>query len=177
MTNYTIFRYKNVSKNHISWGKIYTHNAIYPSIELLCPRHVMAGEYSVTLFRHSVLPSFRPSILPFFRHSVIPSSSVSVHYLKNSCTHLNQIWHMDMSWENTGQVRIWSWFDDFWQSYAPLTLKIIWNFQFPFIISQTIQHIQLKLDIWICHEIIQVKFEFCHGLMIFGRVMPLLLWK
>jgi hypothetical protein len=22
-----------------------------------------------------------------------------------------------------GQVRIWSWFNDFWQSYAPLTLK------------------------------------------------------
>jgi hypothetical protein len=37
---------------------------------------------------------------------------------------------MDMSWTNTAQVGIWSWFNDFWQSYAPFTLKIIWNFQF-----------------------------------------------
>jgi hypothetical protein len=28
--------------------------------------------------------------------------------------------------------------------------KNIRNFQFPFIISQTVLHIQLKLDIWIC---------------------------
>jgi hypothetical protein len=47
---------------------------------------------------------------------------------------------MDMSWENTGQVRIWSWFDDFWQSYAPFTLKIIRNFQFMFINSPRVQH-------------------------------------
>jgi hypothetical protein len=32
---------------------------------------------------------------------------------------------MDMSLENTGQVQIWSWFNDFWQSYAPFSLKII----------------------------------------------------
>jgi hypothetical protein len=30
---------------------------------------------------------------------------------------------MVISLENTGQVQIWSWLDDFWQSYAPLTLK------------------------------------------------------
>jgi hypothetical protein len=51
---------------------------------------------------------------------------------------------------------------------CPFYLKIIWNFQFPFIISTTVQHIQLKLDIWICQEKIQVKFEFGHGSMIFG---------
>jgi hypothetical protein len=47
--------------------------------------------------------------------------------------------------------------------------------QFPFIIQITVAHIQLKFGIWICHDKIQVKFEFGHGLMIFGRVMPLLL--
>jgi hypothetical protein len=72
---------------------------------LLCPRHIMAGAYSVTLFRHSV----------------IPSSSVS------------------------------------------------------FIILVTVAHIQIKFDIWICHEKIQVKFEFGHRSMNFGRVMSLLL--
>jgi hypothetical protein len=115
----------------------------------------MAGAYSVILFRHSI----------------IPSSSVSVHYLSNGCTYSNQIWHMDMSWENTGQVRIWSWFDDFLQSYAPFTLKIIWNFQFHSLSAQG-QHIQLKFDIWICQQKIQVKFEFGHGSMIFGRLCP-----
>jgi hypothetical protein len=77
-------------------------------------------------------------------YSVIPSS-VSVHYLSNGCTHSTQIWHMDMSWENTDQAQILSWLDDFWQIYAPYTLKVIWNFQFPFIISPTVLHIQLKI--------------------------------
>jgi hypothetical protein len=57
--------------------------------------------------------------------------SVSVHYLLNSTTHSTQTWHMDMFLECPGQVRIWSWFNDFWQSKSPFTLKIIWNLQFP----------------------------------------------
>jgi hypothetical protein len=112
-----------------------------------------------------------------FRHSVILSSSVSVHYLSNGCTHSTKLWHMDMSWDNTGQNRIWSWFDDFWQSYALFTLKTKWNLQFLFIISPTVWHIQAKLCKWICHEKIQVKFEFGRGSMVFGRGMPLLLWN
>jgi hypothetical protein len=103
--------------------------------------------------------------------------SVSVHYLPNGTTHSTQTWHMDTSKECAGQVQIWSWFSDFWQSYAPFTLKIIWNFQFLFIISPTVQHIQLKFDIWICFWNAQVKFKFGHGSMIFGRVMPLSPWK
>jgi hypothetical protein len=103
--------------------------------------------------------------------------SVSIYYLPNSITHSTQIWHMDMAKECAGQARIWSWFDDFWQSYAPFTLKMIWSFQFPFIISPTVLHIQLKFDIWIWQRNAQVKLEFGHGLMIFGRVMPLSLWK
>jgi hypothetical protein len=92
------------------------HNSALPNSGVialclfLCPRHIMAGAYSVTLFRHSVIPSFR-------------------------------------------------------------------HHQFPFIILITVAHIELKFDIWICHEKIQVKFEIGHGSMIFGRVMPLLLLK
>jgi hypothetical protein len=115
---------------------------------------------------------FFAELCPFYFEKYM-KFSVSVHYLPNGTTHLTQTWHMDMSSDNTGQVRIWSWFDDFWQSYAPFTLKIIWNFQFPFIM----QHIQLKLDIWIRQRNAQVKFKFSHGSMIFGRVMPLSLWK
>jgi hypothetical protein len=51
------------------------------------------------------------------------------------------------------------------------------NFQFPFIISLTVGHFQLKFDIWICHRNAQVNWKFGHGLMIFGRVMLLSLWK
>jgi hypothetical protein len=145
---------------------------------IFMPRHIMAGAYCVTLFRHSVLSSFRPSVILKFRHQQFPfiilvtvahiqlkfdiscgyimrkyrsssnlvmvwwfkaelcpfyfennmKFSVSVHYLSNGYTLLTQTWHMDMSWENTGHVRIWSWFDVFGQSYAPFTLKIIWIF-------------------------------------------------
>jgi hypothetical protein len=59
----------------------------------------------------------------------------------------------------------------------PLSLKIIWNFQFPFIISRTVIHIQLKFNIWICERNAQLKFEYGPGSKIFGRVMPLSLWK
>jgi hypothetical protein len=45
--------------------------------------------------------------------------------------------------------------------------------QFPFIILVTVAHIQLKFDIWIYHQTIQVKFEFGHGPMIFDRVLAL----
>jgi hypothetical protein len=51
--------------------------------------------------------------------------SVSVHYLPNGITHSIQISNMDTSKKWTGQIRMWSWFNDFWQSYAPFTLKII----------------------------------------------------
>jgi hypothetical protein len=79
---------------------------------------------------------------------------------------------MEMSKECAGQVQIWSWFDDFWQSNALITLKK-GNFQFPFIISQKVVHIQLKFNIWICHINTLFKFEFVHGLMIADRVIPL----
>jgi hypothetical protein len=41
--------------------------------------------------------------------------------------------------------------------------------------SHLLLHIQLKLNICICQRNAQVKFEFGHGSMIFGRVMSLLL--
>jgi hypothetical protein len=44
---------------------------------------------------------------------------------------------------------------------------------FPFIIFGTVAHILFKFGIWIHHMIMQVKFEFGHGLMIFYRVIPL----
>jgi hypothetical protein len=63
----------------------------YTIWRIFMPRHIMAWAYSVTLFRPSV----------------IQSSSVSLHYLSNGCSHSTQILHMDKSWENTSQVWIW----------------------------------------------------------------------
>jgi hypothetical protein len=82
-----------------------------------------------------------------------------------------------MSKKCTGQVWNKSWFNNFWQSYAPFILKIIWNFQFLFIFSPTVLHMLLKFHTWIPLRNVQIKVEFGHGLVIFGRVIPLLLWK
>jgi hypothetical protein len=38
---------------------------------------------------------------------------VSVHYVPYSCTHSTQTWHIDTSMGCAGQVRIWSWLNDF----------------------------------------------------------------
>jgi hypothetical protein len=115
---------------------------------------------------------FLAELCPFHFENIM-KFSVFVHYLPNGITHSTQIWHMDTSKKYAGQVRIWPWFDYFWQSNPPFTLKIMWNFQFPFIISPMILHIQLKFGIWICQRNAQVKIEFGHGSVIFCREMPL----
>jgi hypothetical protein len=46
-----------------------------------------------------------------------------------------------------------------------------------FSVSVTLVYFTLKFDIWIHQRNAQVKFEFGHGSMIFGRVMPLSLWE
>jgi hypothetical protein len=79
----------------------------------------------------------------------------------------SKLTYMDTSKKCVGQVRIWSWFNDFWQSYVPFTLKIIWNFQFRFIISYRVLHIQLKID-----DGHMVKIECCHGLMFLAELCP-----
>jgi hypothetical protein len=47
------------------------------------------------------------------------------------------------------------------------------KFQFLFIICPTFVHIQLKFNISICHRFMQVKFDFGHGLIIFGSYASL----
>jgi hypothetical protein len=54
---------------------------------------------------------------------------------------------------------------------------LIWIFQFLFIISPTVFHIQLKFDISIRQRNAKVKIKFGYGSMVFGRVMSLSLWK
>ena len=54
-------------------------------VKFLCPRHKMAGAYSVTPFRHSVLPD-----------------SVSAHYLSHTWRFSNEIWYIGLSREYAG---------------------------------------------------------------------------
>jgi hypothetical protein len=78
-------------------------------IAFLCPLHVMAGAYSVTLFRPSVILSFHPSVILSFCHHQFPFIilvTVARIQLKFDII-------MDISQENTGQIRFWSWSDDF----------------------------------------------------------------
>ena len=56
-------------------------------------RNEMAGAYSVTPFRHSVI---RHSVLPSLCHSVLPDS-VSAHYLCHVWKFSNEIWYMALS--------------------------------------------------------------------------------
>ena len=128
----------------------------------------MAGAYSVTSFHHFVILSFRPSVIP---------DSVSAHYLSHTWRFSNQIWYIGLSPEYAGWVRIWVRSNNFWQSYASWTWKNSINFQFPLIISITNWHFELKFGIKMCHENMQVEFEFGSGQIIFSRVMPLGLRK
>jgi hypothetical protein len=115
--------------------------------------------------------SDRPSVILLFRHYQFPFIIlVTVAYI-NSIEIYGYVMRKYRSNSNLVMVR---WF---WQCYAPFTVKIKWIFQFPFIISPTVLHIELKLYIWIFHKEIQAKFEFGHGSMNFDSVMPLSLWK
>jgi hypothetical protein len=88
---------------------------------------------------HIVLPC---SVLPPFCHSVIISFIILV-----TVAHIQLKFDIWICYEKIQVKFEFGHGSIFWQSYAPFTLIIIWNFQFPFIIPPTVLHIQLKLDI------------------------------
>jgi hypothetical protein len=99
--------------------------------------------------------------------SVIPSSSVSVHYLGNGFTHSTQIWHNGyLIGKCAGQVRILVMVQWFFVRDMPPYFEKKGNFQFLFIISPTVVHVQLIFKIWIYHSNTLVKFKFHHVLLI-----------
>jgi hypothetical protein len=53
--------------------------------------------------------------------------------------------------------------------FPPTVILSFRHHQFLFIILVTVAYIQLKIGKWICHEKIQIKIEFGHGLMIFWQ--------
>jgi hypothetical protein len=132
------------------------------------PRHVMAVAYSVTLFRHSVLTS---SVILCFRHHQFP------FIILVTAAHIQLKFDIWICHEKVQVKFKFGHGSMILAELCPYYFEKKCNLHFPFIISPAVQHIQLKFDIWLCHEKIQFKFELGHGSMIFGRVMPLLLWK
>ena len=49
--------------------------------------------------------------------------------------------------------------------------------QFSALFSYMLRHFELKFCMWLCFYERQIKFELGYGRIIFGRVMPLWLWK
>jgi hypothetical protein len=60
---------------------------------------------------------------------------------------------------------------------SPFTLKIIWNFQFSFIISSRVLHIQLKFEIWIRQKMCRSSLNFVMVRRFLAELCPLTLKK
>ena len=59
-------------------------------------------------------------------------------------------------------------------SYAPFGTSNTGNTQFSALFSYMRWHIQLKICIWLCFTVLQIKFEYCEFASIGVGVMPLL---
>ena len=102
--------------------------------------------------------------------------SVFQTFFLHASTYSNDIWYTVLSWHVTDQVRILFRFDDFWQSYGPWTWRNSKN-QFSGLFFVMLWHIQMIFSIQFYHDMLQIKFEFCSGSIIFCRVMDLGLGK
>ena len=74
---------------------------------------------------------------------------------------------------NTDQVRVTSLCFNFWRGYASLWTQNIRNVQFSALFSYMLWHIELKFCIWLCFNVLQIKFECRHFSSIFEGVMLL----
>jgi hypothetical protein len=67
--------------------------------------------------------------------------------------------------------------NDFWLTYSHWDLKFGQIFRCLHFFSLCLEDIDLIFGIWVYNDELQIKFTFCSGPMIFGRVMPLRLWN
>ena len=65
-------------------------------------------------------------------------------------------------------------FSSFCRSYSPFGTSNTGNTQFSALFSNMLGYLKLKLCIWLCFNVLQIKCEFCQFTSIFVRVMPLL---
>ena len=116
----------------------------------------------------SVRPGLRPSDSPSVRPGLRPP--VFHTFLKHALTY----WAEILFYCTTDQVWVSSISVKYRASYAPFVTYNTWNTQFSALFSNMLWHIELKLCIWLCFIILQIKFECCQFASIFVGVMPLL---
>ena len=74
--------------------------------------------------------------------------------------------YMNLSGRNTDQVPVSSRLTYFYRSYCPFL-----KFSFPDFSLQSFEILTSNLNIWICHDIIQIKFQFCHAWLSFTGII------
>ena len=121
--------------------------------------------------RVSVRPTLRPSDSPSVCPGLRPPAFRT--FLLHALTYWAEILHMKLFWCTTDQVWVLSLCANFWRSYASLWTQNIGNVQFSAFFSYMLLHIKLKFCIWLCFNVLQIKFECRHFASIFEGVMPL----
>ena len=95
-------------------------------------------------------------------------------FLLHALTYWAQILHKTLFHRITDQVRVSSICINSWGSFAPIGTSNTGNTQFSALFSYMLLHIELKVCIWLCITVLQIKFVCCEFVSIGVRVMPLL---
>ena len=94
-------------------------------------------------------------------------------FLLHALTYWAEILHKTLFHRITDQVRV-SICINSCGSYAPFGTSNTGNTQFSALFSYMLWHIELKVCIWLCFTVLQIKFECCQFASIGVGVMPLL---
>ena len=92
--------------------------------------------------------------------------------LLHALTYWAEILHMTLFYCTIDQVRVSSICVNFCWSYAPFGTKNTGNTQFSALFSYMLWHIELKLCIWLCFTVLQIKLECRQFPSIYVGVMP-----
>ena len=95
-------------------------------------------------------------------------------FLLHALTYWAEILHMTLFHRITDQVRVSSIYINFCGSYAPFGTSNTGNTQFSALFSYMLWHIELKVCIWLCFTVLQIKFECCEFVSMVVGVTPLL---
>ena len=90
-------------------------------------------------------------------------------FLLHALTYWAEILHMTLFYCTTEQVWMWSFCVNFWRSYSFLWTYNIGNTQFSALFSYMLWHIELKFCTWLCFDVLQIKFECHHFVLMYYR--------
>ena len=112
-------------------------------------------------------------VMPLLKLRILKIHSFRT-FLLHALIYCAEILHMTLFYLTTDQVWVAYICVNFCRSYAPFGTNNTGNTQFSAFFSYILWHIELKLYIWLCLTVLQIKFE-CHQFAsIFVGVMPLL---